>query len=141
MKLIWLRIEHSSSSIFSGKILVNLTLQNMRGEFESLLERPMAASPQTDSSERKNVSEQKMGCAAAWYFSCTTSMPSVEVLPSSSKIESKFFEYYKKARYRPSSSASVVSNGSKNWKFLKSNFTFFFFKWNLFLNCIISFNI
>ena len=57
----------------------------------------MAASPQTDSSERKNVSEQKMGCAAAWYFSCTTSMPSVEVLSSSSKIGSKIFQYYLQA--------------------------------------------
>ena len=27
LKLIWLRIEHSSSSIFSGKTLVNLTLR------------------------------------------------------------------------------------------------------------------
>ena len=74
----------------------------------------MAASPQTDSSERKNVSEQKMGCAAAWYFSCTTSMPSVEVLSSSSKIGSKIFQYSEQVRYRHSSSAPVVSNGSKN---------------------------
>ena len=133
---------NSSSSIFSGKTLVNLTLriweESLRASWRARWLLHLKQIPPNE----KMYQSKRWDALLLGILVVLLVCHQLRFCHPPVRLEAKFSSTtYKQVRYRHSSSASVVSNGSKNWKFLKSNFTFFFFKWNLFLDCIISFNI